>query len=195
MWLLTVLAAQSGAWAAVVVGGLMAAVIGVLWVAARAQWRRLVPGGALAILLALAFVAPGQLEGAAPTAGQSRDASLWQPFDRTQIPQLVAAGKTVFVDVTAEWCVTCQFNKATVLARGEVAERLGSDRVVAMRADWTSPDPEIAAYLEDFGRYGIPFNAVYGPALPRGMALPELLTRDAVLTAMDRAGSAVASTD
>ncbi len=64
-----------------------------------------------------------------------------------------------------------------------------------MRADWTSPDPEIAAYLEDFGRYGIPFNAVYGPALPRGMALPELLTRDAVLTAMDRAGSAVASTD
>ena len=120
---------------------------------------------------------------------------MWRPFDRAAIPELIAAGKTVFVDVTADWCVTCQFNKKVVLERGEVARRLAADHLVAMRADWTLPDAGIAAYLEEFGRFGIPFNAVYGPALPRGLALPELLTERAVLTAFDRAGRIVAASD
>ncbi len=130
---------------------------------------------------------PGQIDSAGPAD------SIWQPFDRAAIPALVAAGKTVFVDVTAAWCITCPFNKTTVLDRGEVARRLAGGPVVAMRADWTLPDAGIAAYLERSGRFGIPFNAVYGPALPRGLVLPELLTEDAVLAALDRAGSAVAA--
>ena len=56
-----------------------------------------------------------------------------------------------------------------------------------MRADWTRPDPRIADYLASFGRYGIPFNVVYGPAAPAGIPLPELLTGDTVLAAIDRA--------
>jgi len=59
--------------------------------------------------------------------------------------------------------------------------------VVALQADWTQPDPAIAAYLRRFGRYGIPFDAVYGPAAPAGIALPELLTEAAVLEAFARA--------
>ena len=55
-----------------------------------------------------------------------------------------------------------------------------------MRADWTQPDDAISAYLASFQRYGIPFNAVYGPALPDGFVLPELLTKQAVLDALDR---------
>jgi suppressor for copper-sensitivity B len=58
---------------------------------------------------------------------------------------------------------------------------------VPMRADWTRPDPAINEYLRSFGRYGIPFNAVYGPGAPQGIALPELLTADAVLDALKRA--------
>jgi suppressor for copper-sensitivity B len=76
-------------------------------------------------------------------------------------------------------------NKRLVLDRGAVAEAL--DGAVALRADWTRPDPAIAAYLADHGRYGIPFNAVYGPGAPGGIALPELLTEAAVLDALDRA--------
>ena len=113
----------------------------------------------------------------------------WQPFDRAAIPGLVLAGKTVFVDVTADWCITCKVNKALVLDRGEVAARLGGAEVVAMRADWTNPDAAIAAYLASFGRYGIPFDAVYGPRAPGGVLLPELLTSTAVLTAFDQAGA------
>jgi len=58
---------------------------------------------------------------------------------------------------------------------------------VAMKADWTRPDQEIADYLASYGRYGIPFNAVYGPGAPDGVLLPEILVSDSVLTAFDRA--------
>ena len=194
VWLLTILAAQSGHRAALAVGALMIAAAFVVGFASDGgRRRRFAATAVLASIFALAFVAPAQL-GRAVAAAPEADA-LWQPFDRAAIPGLIAAGKTVFVDVTADWCVTCKFNKATVLDRGAVAGRLAADQVIAMRADWTSPDPAIAGYLEDFGRFGIPFNAVYGPALPRGFALPELLTEEAVLRALDRAGRTAASTD
>ena len=90
------------------------------------------------------------------------------------------------VDVTADWCITCQVNKKLVLEDGEVAQRLRGDGIVAMQADWTRPDDGIARYLASFGRYGIPFNAAYGPGAPQGLALPELLSKDAVLDALAR---------
>jgi suppressor for copper-sensitivity B len=100
----------------------------------------------------------------------------------------------VFVDVTADWCLTCKANKALVLDREPVATALATSGVTAMRADWTRPDAAIARYLESFDRYGIPFNAVYGPLAPEGIVLPELLSTSAVMDALERAGaSAVAS--
>lgn len=114
----------------------------------------------------------------------------WIAFDEPAIAGHVAAGKTVFVDVTADWCLTCQANKKLVLDRDPVAARLHGGNVVAMIADWTNPDPVIAAFLERYGRYGIPFNIVYGPAAPEGIPLPELLTDADVLAALDRAGGA-----
>ena len=69
-----------------------------------------------------------------------------------------------------------------MLDRDPIASLLASDGIVAMQADWTRPDPSISAYLERFNRFGIPFNAVYGPAAPNGIALPELLSTDAILS-------------
>jgi suppressor for copper-sensitivity B len=66
---------------------------------------------------------------------------------------------------------------------------LTAGEVVAIRADWTRPDPRISAYLAEFGRYGIPFNAVYGPGAAGGLALPELLSEDAVIGAFARAAA------
>lgn len=111
----------------------------------------------------------------------------WVPFSHDAVASAVAAGKVVFVDVTADWCITCKVNKATVIERGAVARRLNDGTVVAMRADWTKPDESIARYLASFGRYGIPFNAIYGPAAPAGIALSELLTEGEVLAALDKA--------
>ena len=123
----------------------------------------------------------------APKPASETSEIAWQRFERGALDTALAQGKTVFVDVTADWCVTCQVNKRLVVARGEVGARLASGDILALRADWTRPDPRISAYLAEFGRYGIPFNAVYGPAAPGGLALPELLTAEAVLDAFAKA--------
>jgi suppressor for copper-sensitivity B len=111
----------------------------------------------------------------------------WAAFDQAAIQRAVADGKLVFVDVTADWCITCKVNKAAVIDRDPVAARLSEADVVAMKADWTRPDAAISAYLASFGRYGIPFNAVYGPKAPAGLALPELPSAADILAALDKA--------
>ena len=111
----------------------------------------------------------------------------WTPFQPANIPALVSQGKVVFVDVTARWCISCKVNKLAVVERGDVAKALARPNAVAMQADWTLPDESIGHYLEGFGRFGIPFDAVYGPGAPTGIALPELLTEADVLAAITRA--------
>lgn len=189
VWLLSVLAAQSGTVAAAAIAIALVAMPAAL---ALRQRRIAWPATALAAVavLALAGVTGRTPTPAAPAASSS---AAWRAFDRAAIERLVAEGRVVLVDVTADWCLTCKVNKAAVLDRGQVAERLAGDAVVAMRADWTSPDAGIAEYLASFGRYGIPFNAVYGPAAPRGIALPELLSEAAVLDAMHAAAGATAA--
>ena len=108
----------------------------------------------------------------------------WQVFDETRIPGLVAEGKTVFVDVTADWCLTCLANKRLVIEDEPVRGWLNDPQVVAMKADWTRPNELITAYLRRFGRYGIPFNIVYGPGAPQGIPLPELLNADVIEKAL-----------
>ncbi|MFQ5619079.1 MAG: protein-disulfide reductase DsbD family protein [Rhodospirillales bacterium] len=191
VWLLTVLAAQVGPAAAAAVGVLVAGAGAALFVRrrARAAGRR-AGAAATAVLAGLAFLVPAVPPAGTPAPAAATEAlprDLWQPFDEDAIPELVAAGKTVFVDVTADWCITCQINKSFVILKGDVIKRLTSGAVVPMQADWTLPDEGISRYLALFGRYGIPFDAVYGPGAPDGIALPELLTEGAVLAALDRA--------
>ena len=76
---------------------------------------------------------------------------------------------------------------ALVFGAGPVATVMANPKFIAMQADWTRPDPAIAAYLAGFGRYGIPFNAIYGPRSPAGMALPELLSENTVISALEQA--------
>lgn len=113
---------------------------------------------------------------------------IWQPFKAEDISTLVKQGKTVFVDATAEWCVTCAVNKRLVLSDPQVAVLLTKPDVVAMRADWTKQDPHITRFLQAHGRYGIPFNIVFGPHQPEGIPLPEILTVSAVTDAFEKAG-------
>lgn len=111
----------------------------------------------------------------------------WTAFRPESIGALVDRGQVVVVDVTADWCVTCKINKLTVLDNSAILPRLQEDGVTAMLADWTRPDPVISAFLARYGRYGIPFNIVYGPGAPEGLVLPEILTPDSLLSALDKA--------
>ena len=184
-WLAYVLSAEAGESVALVVAAALAAMLVSLGALEASRLRA--AGASLAVVVALAAAAIGPaLPEAAPSA--TADA-LWQPFDRSRIAELVAEGKVVFVDVTAQWCLTCQANKRLVLDRATVRDGLRAPGTVAMAADWTRPDPIIAAYLKSYGRYGIPFNAVYGPSAPQGIALSELLTPADVLSALNRARS------
>ncbi len=181
IWLGSVLLALSGEVPAVALAALSAVILVWLWQAA-ARWR--LPG-ALALVIA-GVVFPTALPTSNP-AMQEALAGVWQPFSQDRLAALVADGETVLVDVTADWCITCQANKAAVLNRGEVAAQLSDGTVAALKADWTRPDPAIQTYLASFGRYGIPFNVVYGPKAPGGITLPELLTEGAVLSAIEAA--------
>ncbi|WP_144401210.1 thioredoxin family protein [Celeribacter indicus] len=99
----------------------------------------------------------------------------------------VSRGEVVFVDVTADWCLTCKANKALVLERDPVLSALNSSGVTPMLADWTRPDDAITRFLETNNRYGIPFNAVYGPSAPEGIILSEILSTQDVLAALHAA--------
>ncbi|MGP1396387.1 MAG: protein-disulfide reductase DsbD family protein [Inquilinaceae bacterium] len=186
VWLLAVLAVQVSVLGAYTVAALMVLLGLLLWGRRALDGRARFASSAVAALIAFgAFLAPAQFgDGARSVSASTTD---WMAFERTEIDRLVAAGQTVFVDVTADWCITCQANKALVLNREEIADRFGDGGVVPMRADWTAPDPAIASFLAEHGRYGIPFNIVFGPSAPAGIALPELLTRGAVLSALAEA--------
>ena len=175
LWLLTVLAASAGLPMALAVAGLAAAMLAGLALRRRA-WA--VGGAGLAAVLAAALLVP---QGAAQA---SIDAG-WERFSEARKAEEIAAGRVVFVDVTADWCLTCAANKRLVLDRGAVALALAE--IVALQADWTRPDADIAAFLERKDRFGIPFNAVFGPGAPDGIVLPELLTETAVLDALAEA--------
>lgn len=187
-WLITVLVPSVGQQGAGIVTASMIAITGLLYFAksseggiGKANWLTVIG------LVALALYAPAKLT---PEAGlknftqNKNDAIAWQAFDLEAIPALVKAGNTVLVDVTAEWCITCKVNKALVFSDGPIADLMGKRKFIAMKADWTLPDPMIAKYLASFGRYGIPFNVIYGPKSPLGLTLPELLSEEVVITGL-----------
>ncbi len=182
-WLLSVLAAQSG----LAVAAFAAAMVGLMALAFAVRRRaaerfRAAASAAVAASMLAAFAAPAVQGATAPAALDG----LWRPFEESAIAGLVDSGKVVFVDVTAAWCITCRVNKKVAFS-DDVRGRLAGDGVVAMQADWTRPVPEISRYLARYGRYGIPFNIVYGPGAPQGLPLPELLTPAAVRDALEEA--------
>ena len=192
IWLLSVFATVTSLIAAGIVAMLMVFAAASIWLMTRYPSMRRAGIAGLLVAGAASFLAPF-VGGVVPSTDTDQATAMaddvaWRPFDLTMIEAALAEGKTVFVDVTADWCVTCKVNKRLVLDNEAVMKRLQAPDVICMRADWTRPDSDIAKYLASYGRYGIPFNVVYGPGARGGLVLPELLDQDSVLSALDRAG-------
>lgn len=120
-------------------------------------------------------------------ARESRLNAMWHKFDEAEIKQKVAQGKVVVIDITADWCITCKFNKIRVLRDKEIMAKLGEPSIFAMRGDITKSDSLILDYLHKNNRFAIPFNAVYGPKAPNGIILSEFLTKDELQAAIKKA--------
>ncbi|MGZ2260140.1 protein-disulfide reductase DsbD family protein [Roseobacter sp. A03A-229] len=183
-WLLFVLVGVAGGRAAAFISALTAVFIVAASIPRVNQWAR---RAVLSACVLLAIFGAGFISMPGRTTAAVDATSHWQNFEPLGIARRVSEGETVFVDVTADWCLTCKANKALVLDRDPVRARLRGGSVIAMQADWTRPDDNIARFLERYDRYGIPFNIVFGPGAPSGIALPEVLTPQVVLDALDTA--------
>ena len=108
----------------------------------------------------------------------------WQDFFEIQIEDLISNNDIVFLDITADWCATCQFNKINVLNNKEVIKAFNKNNIIKVRADWTRPNKQIDIFLNKHNRFGIPFNAFFSKNYPRGIILSELLSEKRILEAI-----------
>ncbi|MCS6996414.1 MAG: thioredoxin family protein [Casimicrobiaceae bacterium] len=191
VWLLWVLAQQVGVDSgAVALLGLVGIALGAWLLGSSrpsARWAGLVAALA-AFALAWPAGAPAlsaQTTTTAPDASARGASDLWQPWSPEAVAAANAAGKPVFVDYTAAWCVSCQANKRLVLSREDVLSAFAAKGVVLMRADWTNRDPRITESLKALGRSGVPVYALHAPGRPVEL-LPELLTPGLVKEAIAR---------
>ena len=158
----------------------LALLLATLW---RYRWRTTLKAGVLTLAVAgvVAFLSPPD--------GQTsrRDRVNWQPLSEQAISDALASNKRLFIDVTADWCVTCKANKYNVLLRDDVQSALSEPDVVALRGDWSRPSAAIGRFLTTRGSAAVPFNQIYGPGLAQGRVLSPLLSRDELLATLSDA--------
>lgn len=173
-------------------GALLAALFGLLLVAMAAwaygrfvQRSRSLGGKGAGLAFTAVLLGVGLAVGW-PRAAQA-DEIVWEKWTPARVAELRAEGRTVYVDFTARWCATCQTNKKLVFSSDAVRAAFGGRKVVPLKADWTSRDPEITRALASFGRSAVPFNLIYAPGLTEPLILPEVLTPGIVLEALEQA--------
>jgi len=168
-------------------------IFGAVQAAARPAATRLVAVAvvALAVLSVTALPLVPAPPVPSPAAASSPGEIQWMAFDPAAVDRERAAGRPVFVDFTADWCITCKVNESVVLAHESVQEELARWKFATFKADWTLRDDAITQALARWGRAGVPMYLVYS-ADPgkRPQILPELLTVDATLDALRAAGQA-----
>jgi len=117
----------------------------------------------------------------------------WQPFTPERLQTELEQGRTVFVDFTAAWCLTCKFNEASVLEAQDVRAAFQRHGIVKLKADWTNGDPVITKLLQQFGRPGVPLYVLYPAKNEEPIVFPEVLTKGMILDKLETVARRVAS--
>jgi thiol:disulfide interchange protein len=196
VWMIWVLTQQTGADGVIYALGGMILIAFAVWLlrigsgASPATWLR---RGLAAVAVLLAFAAALKLEdGPATAASASGGAAAgvnfdgWERFSRDRLNQAVAAGKPVFVDFTAAWCITCLVNERVALETAATRHAFEQAGVVKLKGDWTNRDAEITSLLKDLGRAGVPLYLFWAPGAERPKILPQVLTEAMILSELSR---------
>jgi thiol:disulfide interchange protein len=186
LWLMWILGQMRGVDAVVKLGGILLVIAvlawikGAFWTPISSGRSRILAIVAMFFVLLLAavsyefFTKPSQL--------------VWRPFSKSTLDEALASGKPVFIDFTADWCITCKTNERFAIDTPKVRQEFSKRNVVALKADWTKGDPEITQILKQFGRAGVPMYLIYpsGSKETRPVLLPELITSQTVLDALNK---------
>lgn len=182
VWLLWVLMRQTdaGVAAQVMIGLVLIAFALWLW-NSRGLWPSLLKLVSLAAAAWLIFSVPGTSQATATSPATLPAHS--EAWSSARVAQLRAEGRTIFVDFTADWCITCKVNERGALRSARVEEAFRSRDVAVLVGDWTRSDPAITAELARFGRNGVPLYLVYVKG-GEPTVLPQLLTPDLVVQSL-----------
>ncbi len=192
VWMIWVLTQQTGSAGVVYALGGMVLIAFAIWLlrlrggTSSGTWTR--RGIAVAAVL-LAFAATLKLEDGPATAasasgGQTSGVSFegWERFSRARMAEAVAAGKPVFVDFTAAWCITCLVNERVALETPASRHAFEQAGVVKLKGDWTNRDDEITGVLKEVGRAGVPLYLFWAPGADKPRILPQVLTEAMILS-------------
>jgi thiol:disulfide interchange protein DsbD len=191
VWMIWVLTQQTGPNGVIYALGGMILIAFAIWLlrlgsgASFAGWLR---RGLAAAAVLLAFAAVLKIDDAPATAASAPNGPLaggpssgvsfdgWEKFSRARMNEAAAAGKPVFVDFTAAWCITCLVNERVALETTATRQAFEKAGVVKLKGDWTNRDPEITATLKEANRAGVPLYLFWAPGAERPKILPQVLT-------------------
>jgi thiol:disulfide interchange protein DsbD len=194
VWMVWVLTQQTGPDGVIYALGGMILIAFAIWLVRTGgagtigSWLR---RGVAAAAVVLAFAAVLKLQdgpataasGSAPGGGPAGGVSFegWERFSRARMTEAAAAGKPVFVDFTAAWCITCLVNERVALETEQTRRAFERTGTVKLKGDWTNRDPEITGLLKELGRAGVPLYLYWAPGAERPKILPQVLTESAIL--------------
>jgi thiol:disulfide interchange protein len=186
-WLVWILGQQSGIDGAGTLLALLVCLAAIVWAFTLRGRTRLVIATVLIAFTAVLTGAIGrnvlQIVEPARLAASTTPNQRWQPWSAERVSELSGAGQPVFIDFTAAWCVTCQYNKKRTLADADVLADFDAKKVAMLRADWTRRDPAITAALTALGRSGVPVYVLQAPG-KAPVVLTEILGKEEVRAAL-----------
>ncbi|WP_051687310.1 protein-disulfide reductase DsbD [Microbulbifer sp. HZ11] len=185
VWLLWVLGRQTGSdGVALVLAGAVAIAFALwLWPAATFNGNRWLRSGfAIAAIAGAVWVLPN-LSSAPGQMAQSKS-DYWQPYSPEALESARSEGRPVLINMTAAWCITCLANEKVVLSSDAIKAAVGDMGFTALKGDWTNQDPQITDLLARYGRSSVPLYLLFPAGGGEPQILPQILTREGLLTAM-----------
>ncbi len=118
-------------------------------------------------------------------SGKEREEKFWRNFNNIKLDELIEQKQIIFVNVTADWCLTCKFNDLSVLNRQNFRTYIKENNIIAVKADYTNSDKNIELLLNSVGRYAVPTYIIYSLNHQNGEVQNEILNIDNLINRLD----------